>query len=361
MKGDLGDLARRRGEMPFLDHLEELRWRVLWSLLAVVVGTVMGFFLIRYLGVLELLIEPIRAALPDDPDFRLIYLSPADPFFITLKLSVVVGVILAFPIIVYQVWSFLSPALESHEKRAIVPAMYLGLVLFAAGVALAYFVALPVTIVFFQTFEGGLMEAQYEIGKTLALITKILLGFGIIFELPVVVMILSALGLVTPEFLRAKRRHAIVAITIAASFLTPGDVITLTIMLMVPLFFLYEFSIYLSRIIWRRKRAREDAEGGEEDPDHPPGGGSGPGDGDRGGKGPEPNAVSGPGPSGVQKDRARGDVPGEEGTPDGAGGDDPVRGKETKGDQDSVHAPGKNSSDSDRGGEGTVSESEEDG
>ncbi len=94
-------------------------------------------------------------------------------------------------------------------------------------------------------------------GKTLAFITKLLIGFGVIFELPVVVMILSALGLVTPEFLRSKRRHALVLITVLASFLTPGDVITLTIMLMVPLFFLYEFSILLSRMIWKRKRARE--------------------------------------------------------------------------------------------------------
>jgi sec-independent protein translocase protein TatC len=260
MTTDLGELARRRGEMPFLDHLEELRMRIIWSLVAIAVGTVGGFLLIRYYDVLELLLMPIRAGFPDDPDFRLQYLSPADPFFITLKLSVVVGVILAFPIIVYHAWSFLSPALEKHEKRAIIPAMYLGFVLFCVGVALAYFVALPVSIIFFQTFEGGLMEAQYEIGKTLTLITKILIGFGIIFELPVVVMILSALGLVTPEFLKSKRRHAIVAITIAASFLTPGDVITLTVMLMVPLFVLYEFSIFLSRLIWKRKRDREEKE-----------------------------------------------------------------------------------------------------
>lgn len=265
MKGHLEGLTKLRGEMPFLDHLEELRWRILWGLLAVVVGTIIGFLLIHYYGVLELLIQPIRNALPDDPDFRLIYLSPADPFFITLKLSVVVGVILAFPILVYQLWSFLSPALERHERRTIIPALYLGFILFSAGVALAYFIALPVSIVFFRTFEGGLMEAQYEIGKTLGLITKILVGFGIIFELPVVVMILSALGLVTPEFLRSKRRHAIVGITIAASLLTPGDVITLTVMLMVPLFFLYEFSIYLSRIIWSQKRARERKEKEEEE------------------------------------------------------------------------------------------------
>ncbi len=251
------DPGRRRGEMPFLDHLEELRMRILWSLAATAVGTVVGFVLIHRFRVLELLLRPIRAGFPDRPDLQLIYLSPADPFFITLKLSVVVGIILAFPVIVYHVWAFLEPALEPHEKKAIVPALYLGLILFLAGVALAYFVALPVSIAFFQTFEGGLMQAQYEIGKTLGLITKILIGFGVVFELPVVILVLSALGLVTPDFLRSKRRHAIVAITALASFLTPGDVITLTLMLMVPLFFLYEFSIFLSHLVWKRKGVRE--------------------------------------------------------------------------------------------------------
>lgn len=256
---------KARGEMPFLDHLEELRWRILWSLLAIVIGTVIGFALVYYFGVMELLLMPIREAYAD-PSFRLIYLSPADPFFITLKLAVVVGILLAFPIIVYHVWSFLAPALEPHEKRAIVPALYLGLVLFCAGVALAYFVALPLTMAFFQNFQSEFLRENLEVSKTLAFITKLLIGFGIIFELPVVVMILSALGLVTPEFLKSKRRHAIVLITVAASFLTPGDVITLTIMLMVPLFFLYEFSIVLSKMIWKRKEAKERMEAAREGP-----------------------------------------------------------------------------------------------
>jgi len=264
--GDLGSFARRRGEMPFLEHLEELRWRILWSILAVVAGTVIGFIFVYYFGVMEFLIRPMRTAY-SDPNFRLIYLSPADPFFITLKLAVVVGIILSFPIIVYQIWSFLSPALERHEKRAIVPALYLGLVLFSAGVALAYFVALPLTMSFFQNFQADFLEEQLEVAKTLAFVTKLLIGFGVIFELPVVVMILSALGLVTPEFLKSKRRHAMVLITVLASFLTPGDVITLTIMLMVPLFFLYEFSIVLSRMIWRKKKAREEAEGSTDPPE----------------------------------------------------------------------------------------------
>lgn len=245
-----------RGEMPFLDHLEELRWRILWSLIAVAVGSAVGFALVYYLDVLELLIAPVRSA-RDDPTFRLIYLSPADPFMIKLKLGIFVGIILAFPILVYQAWSFLSPALEKEEKRAIVPALYLGLVLFLGGVAMGYFAALPVTLEFFKHFEGEALSSQLEIGRTLAMVTKLLLAFGVVFELPVVVMVLTALGLVTPEFLRSKRRHAAVAMTILASVITPGDVITLTVLMMVPLLLLYELSIFLSSGIVRRRRKKE--------------------------------------------------------------------------------------------------------
>ncbi|MDH5589380.1 MAG: twin-arginine translocase subunit TatC [Gemmatimonadota bacterium] len=242
--------------MPFLDHLEELRWRILWSLLAVAVASAIGFGLVYYYNVLDLLIAPVRAA-KDDPTFRLVYLSPADPFFITLKLGIWVGVIMAFPVVAYQIWSFLSPALEKSERRAIIPALYLGLVLFVAGVAMAYYAALPVTLQFFESFQGEAMVDVLEIRETLGFITKLLLAFGIVFELPVVIMVLTAVGLVTPEFLRQKRRHAMVANTVLASLITPGDVITLTVMMMVPLFLLYELSIILSRGIYRRRAERE--------------------------------------------------------------------------------------------------------
>jgi sec-independent protein translocase protein TatC len=246
-----------KGEMPFLDHLEELRWRIFWSLLAIAVGSIVGFALVYYFDLLEVLVAPVRTA-RQDPDFRLIYLSPADPFMIKLKLGIFVGIILAFPVIVYQSWSFLSPALEKDEKRAIVPALYLGLVLFMGGVAMGYFAALPVTLEFFKHFEGESLASQLEVGKTLAMVTKLLLAFGVVFELPVVVMVLTALGLVTPEFLRSKRRHAAVAMTVLASLITPGDVITLTVLMMVPLILLYELSIFLSAGITRRRRMREE-------------------------------------------------------------------------------------------------------
>jgi sec-independent protein translocase protein TatC len=242
--------------MPFLDHLEELRWRILWSLLAVIVATGVGFALVYYFDALELLMRPVRTA-RGDPSLKLIYLSPADPFFVTIRLAIYIGVILAFPVIVYNIWAFLSPALEKRERRAILPAMYLGVLLFAAGVALAYFAALPVTLAFFQGFMTESLEGQLEINQTLGFVVKLLFAFGAVFELPIVILILSALGLVTPQFLREKRRHAIVLITVLASFITPGDAITLTVMMMFPLVLLYELGIFLSLGIYRRRRQRE--------------------------------------------------------------------------------------------------------
>ena len=245
-----------RGEMPFLDHLEELRWRILWSLLAVIVGTGIGFFLVTYYDALEILMRPIRAA-RNDPSLMLVYLSPADPFFVVIRLAIYIGLILALPILIYNVWAFLSPALEKREKRAILPALYLGVLLFAAGVALAYFAALPVTLEFFQGFMTESLVGQLEINNTLGFVVKMLLAFGAVFELPIIILILSALGLVTPEFLREKRRHAVVLITVLASFITPGDAITLTVMMMFPLVLLYELGIFLSVGIYRGRRKRE--------------------------------------------------------------------------------------------------------
>ena len=262
VRGTLSDgrkvplFQRNSGEMPFLDHLEELRWRLLWSLLAVFVCVGIGFFLVMRFDLLGILIEPIRPFLGDT---RLKFLSPTDPFFVTLKLGILVGLVLASPVVVYQIWAFLSPALKASERRAIVPSLYLGVVLFAIGVAMAYLIVLPVTLQFTMGFQTAALEQAITIDAYLAVVTRLLLAFGGVFELPVVILILSALGLVTPEFLASKRRHAVVGITILAAVITPGDVITVTLLMMAPLFLLYEFSIFLSRLVTRgrEKRAAE--------------------------------------------------------------------------------------------------------
>ena len=188
---------------------------------------------------------------------KLVFLSPTEPFFLLLRIGILAGLVLASPIIIYQIWAFLSPALERHEKRAIVPALYLGVVLFSAGVLMSYYLALPVTLRFLLFFGTDYFDPMLRAGDYFGFVTKLLMAFGVLFELPVVIMILSALGLVTPAFLRAKRRHAIVIITILASLLSPGDVVTVTAMMMIPMVFLYEFSIVLSVVITRRRWARK--------------------------------------------------------------------------------------------------------
>lgn len=241
-----------REEMPFLDHLEELRWRLIWSLAAAFAGAIIGFLVVTQFNVLGLLIAPIEPFLHDT---RLKYLSPMDPFFITLKLAILLGLILASPIIVYHIWAFLSPALLPSEKRAIIPSLYMGLVLFLIGVAAAYFIVLPITLQFTMGFQTEALEQNITIGPYMALVIRLMLAFGLVFELPVVVLILSVLGIVTPEFLAEKRRYAAAGITILSAMLTPGDVVTVTILMMIPLMGLYEFSILLSRMVARRRIA----------------------------------------------------------------------------------------------------------
>lgn len=255
-----GLLARSdnpKAEMPFLDHLEELRWRILWSLLAVVVCSVVALGIVYYFNVVALLMEPGKGIFGED--WRPIYLVPTGGFFLYLQVSLSLGLVLGSPVIIYQVWRFFAPALDTHEKRAVVPALYLGLFLFLAGVALAYFIALPISLRFLVGFQIESVTPSYTATGYIGFVVQLLLAFGIVFELPVVVLILSVLGLVTPKFLRSKRRHAIVAIALVAAMISPGDVLQITILLMVPLVALYEFSIVLSAMVWRRREGKGSA------------------------------------------------------------------------------------------------------
>ncbi len=255
------------GEMPFLEHLEELRWRIFYSAIAIAVGTVVGFLVVHYLGVMEILIRPVRPLLVGG---ELAYFSPATPFFITLKLALVGGIILALPVVVYQIWAFLAPGLSEEERKVIVPSLYFGLVLFCAGVAMAYFFVLPLALVFLSGFQQEFLVATIEVGEYLGFVMKLLLAFGAVFELPVVIMILSAMGLVTPQFLREKRRHAIVLFTVLASLLTPGDIAS-TFLMIAPMILLYEGSIFLSVAIHRRRWGAESAEPLTASEEPPPG------------------------------------------------------------------------------------------
>src|ERR1043166_5361533 len=206
-----------RGEMPFLDHLEELRWRILGSILAIVVGTVVGWFALGHVDVIEVLKRPIAPYLPGG---RLIFTSPAEPFLLTLKVAFALGCLLASPIVIYQIWAFLSPALYDREKRMIVPALVVGVVLFLAGAAACYEWLLPAALKVLLGFQRADLSAMITIDRYFGMAVPFVVGCGLIAELPLVVTILAALGIVTPQFLSRQRRYAVVIAAFLAALLT---------------------------------------------------------------------------------------------------------------------------------------------
>ena len=238
------------GEMPFLDHLEELRWRIIWALGALVIGFAIAFTLVVKLNLIRVLQAPIAPYLPG----KLIYTSPADPFSITLSVALMGGVVFAAPVIIYHVWAFLSPALHRHEKRVVIPVIGGAVVLFAAGVALAWFWVLPMLLGFLMTFQSESLDAMISAPGYFGFVIGLALTFGAAFELPVLILALAALGLVTPKFLSRFRPYAFVLSFALGAFVTPGDLFLASLALTAPLYLLYELSILLTMLVFRKRR-----------------------------------------------------------------------------------------------------------
>ena len=238
------------GEMPFLDHLEELRWRLIWSLGALLVGVIAGFTIVVKGQLIRILQEPIAPYLAG----KLIVTNPADPFSITLSVSVMVGIVLASPVIIYHVWAFLSPALYRHEKRVVIPVIVGAVLLFISGVALAWFWVIPLMLKFLMTFQMESLQPMITAAGYFSFVTSLALTFGAAFELPVLILALAALGLVTPEFLSRFRPYALVLTFVVSAFVTPGDILLASFALTAPLYLLYEMSVLLTSLIFRKRR-----------------------------------------------------------------------------------------------------------
>lgn len=246
------------GEMPFLDHLEELRWRIIWSLAALVAGLVLGFVIVLKFNLIAILQQPITPLLQGR---KLVITSPGDAFSITLSAALATGIILASPVIIYQVWAFLSPALHRHEKKVVIPVIGGAVLLFVAGVALAYFFVLPMVLGFLLTFQAESFDNMITASGYFGMVMTLALTFGAAFELPILILALAALGLVTPGFLARFRPYAFVLTFITSAIVTPGDILLASLALTVPLYLLYELSVLLTRVVFRkRQRARFAAE-----------------------------------------------------------------------------------------------------
>lgn len=246
-------------EMPFLDHLEELRWRLIKSIIAVVVGAVGAYFFSDL--ILKLLIHPYNtaAAQATKGDVqKLIFLTPTGGFMIRIKLSAFTGVLIALPVIFYQLWKFVVPGLMEKERRYVPLVVFFSTICFLAGAFFCYFVVLRFGLKFLLGFETADMVATISVNEYLQFVTMLIFVFGFIFELPILSFFLSKIGLLTPAFLRHYRRHGIVIMVILSAVLTPPDIFT-QLLLAGPLILLYEISIVVSALAVKTKHQEQSA------------------------------------------------------------------------------------------------------
>ncbi len=245
-------------EMPFLDHLEELRWRLFKAVVALLAGFIAAFSLLatKSIDLLNYLQRPVLPHLEEAGVAQLVYTSPSDGFSVTISIALGLGVIFAAPVILYQAWAFLSPALYSQEKRVVIPVLVGATVLFLLGMALAFYFVLPVTLGFLLGFQSQAFAPMLTVKAYFNFVFGMCLAFGAAFELPIVILALTAFGLVTPKMLGSWRRHALVGCLVLAALITPGSDPTSLFALTAPLYLLYEGSIVLSRVVYRRRQKK---------------------------------------------------------------------------------------------------------
>ena len=239
------------GRMSFLEHLDELRKRLLISVAALLGGFLAAFAVISY--IFEFIMRPLQEILPEGG--RLVYTEPTEAFFLYIKIAALAGLILAIPIILYQMWRFVAPGLYAREKKFAIPFVFFASVFFVGGALFSHYMLFPWAWTFLAGFTTDYMEFFPRIQPAFSLYVKLLLACGIVFQMPTVVFFLARVGAVTPGFLVRNTKYAILLIFIFAAVLTPtGDPVVLTLMAM-PMVALYGLSI---AIAWAVQPRRDD-------------------------------------------------------------------------------------------------------
>jgi sec-independent protein translocase protein TatC len=254
--------AEEESRMPLMDHLVELRKRLIWSLVAFIIC-----FFISYNfapQIFEFLAAPLYRALEGQPNAKMIYTHLTEAFFTYVKVAFYTAAFISFPIVSLQIWKFVAPGLYKNEKRAFLPFLLATPILFIMGASLAYYVIFPLAwhfLLHFQVTAGPdnmPIEVLPKVESYLAISLQLIFAFGIAFEMPVLLSLLARAGIISAAGMAAKRRYAIVGVFVVAAVLTPPDVVS-QIALAIPMLALYEISIYCARLI-EKQREREEQE-----------------------------------------------------------------------------------------------------
>lgn len=236
------------GKMSFLEHLDELRTRIIRSLIAIVIGFVVAFAFID--RIFRFIMEPLQAVLPDGG--KLIYTEPAEAFILYMKVAALVGLIIALPALLWQAWSFVAPGLYANEKRLAIPFVVSGTVFFVCGALFSHYVVFPAAWVFFAGFSTDYMEFTPRIAPVFSLYVRMGLGLGAVFQIPTLVMFLARIGLVTPRMLVRNLKYALLGVFVVAALITPGSDPLSQVLVAVPMMGLYILSIGIAWVFRKR-------------------------------------------------------------------------------------------------------------
>ncbi|MBL7068396.1 MAG: twin-arginine translocase subunit TatC [Candidatus Omnitrophica bacterium] len=231
-------MAEKR--LPLIAHLEELKSRLIKSIISILITSVLAYSFVE--EIIRNLAEPVG---------RLVFIAPAEAFLANIKVALFCGIFLSSPLIIYQMWQFIKSGLKRREERLVLLFAPFSFLLFTLGGLFGYFIIVPIGIKFLLGFATDIVRPMITIDRYISFLGILTLAFGIIFQLPLISLFLTKLGVIGPRFLSSKRREAIIGIFILAAILTPPDVVTQCLMA-VPLLALYEISIIFSKIVYKK-------------------------------------------------------------------------------------------------------------
>lgn len=244
------------GKMSFLDHLDELRRRIIYSLVAVLVGTGLAFF---YIGTLfDFIMRPMQALLPAGQ--TLIYTDPSEAFFLQIKIGLIAGLILASPVVASQVWLFIAPGLYSHEKKLAIPFVVMSSFFFVTGAAFSHYLVFPIVWRFFVSFTTDVLTFMPRVEPAFSMYLRLVLALGLTFQLPTVVFFLARMGMVTPGFMIRNFKYAVMIIVLVSAVLSPDGGGVGMLAMGGPVLVLYVFSIGLAWMFGKKRKTEATAD-----------------------------------------------------------------------------------------------------